>query len=58
MHRIVKAWMEPKEMELKWIVHPILEWLIWSYVKGRNEDKIAAETDMSVVTLPSQNLKS
>ena len=58
LHRIVKAWIEPKERELKWLVHPILEWLIWSYVKGRNEYTSAAEIDMTVVTLPYQKFKT
>ena len=43
---------------MKWLFHPILEWLIWSCVKKRKEDKSAAETDMSVVILPSQKLKA
>ena len=58
LHRIVKSWVEPKYKEVKWLVRPILEWLIWSCVKGRNEDTSAAETNMTVVTLQSQKLKS
>ena len=55
---IMKAWVDPKDRDVKQLVYPILEWLIWSCVKGRNEETSAAETDMSVVTLPSQKLKS
>ena len=58
MHRIVKSWVDPKDSEVKRLVCPILEWLIWSYVKGINQDTSAAETDMNVVTLPSQKLKT
>ena len=57
LHRIMKAWAEPKDREVKLIFQPILEWLIWSCVKGRNEEISYAETDMSVVTHPSQNMK-
>ena len=35
-HRIVKSWVEPKDREVKQLVRPSLEWLIWSWVKGRN----------------------
>ena len=45
------------DKDVKLLVHPILEWLIWSYRKGRNEDTSAAETDMTVVIIPSQKLK-
>ena len=58
MNGIVKVWVEPKDTEVKRLVRPILEWLIWSCVKGRNEETSAAETDMSVVTLPYQKLKA
>ena len=58
LHRIVKSWVDPKDREVKQLVLPIIEWLIWIYVKGRNEDTRATETDMSVVTLTSQKLKS
>ena len=58
LHRIVKSWVDPKDREVKRLVGPILEWLIWSCVKRKNEDTCAAETDMSVVTLPYQKLKS
>ena len=54
----MKAWVEPKEREVKQIVRLILEWLIWSYMKGRHEDTIASKTDMTVVTLQYQKLKS
>ena len=54
----MKSWVEPKDKEVKRLVLPILEWLIWGCVKGINEDASAAETDMTVVTLPSQKLKS
>ena len=54
----MKSWVEPNDKEVKRLGYPILEWLIWSCVKGINEDTNAAETDMIVVTLPSQNLKS
>ena len=42
LHGIVKAWVEPNDREVQLIVRPIIEWLIWRYVKGRNEEKIAA----------------
>ena len=58
LHRIVKSWVEPKEREVKRLVQTILEGLIWICVKGRNEDTSSAETDMTMVTLPSQKLKS
>ena len=58
LHRIVKSWVDPKDKEVKRLVRPILEWMIWSCLKGINEDTSAAETDMTVVTLPSQKLKS
>ena len=58
LHIIVKSWVEPKYKEVKRLVRPILEWLVWSCVKGRDEDTSAAETDMTVVTLPYQKLKS
>ena len=58
LHRIVKSWVDPKDKEVKRLVLPILEWLIWTCLKGRSEDKSAAETYMTVVTLPSQKLKS
>ena len=58
LHRIVKSWVKPKETEVKRLVRPILEWLIWSFMKVRNQDTSVAETDMTVVTLPSQKLKS
>ena len=53
----MKSWIYPKDKDVKQLVCPILEWLIWSCVKGRNEDTNAAETDMTVVTLPYQKLK-
>ena len=46
------------DMEVKRIFCPILEWLIWSYVKERNEETSTVETDMTVVTLSYQKLKS
>ena len=58
LHRILKSWVDTKGREVKKIVRPILEWLIWIYIKGINEDTSAAETDITVVTLPSQNFKS
>ena len=58
LHRIVKSWVEPKDTEVKRLVRPILEWLIWRHMKGRNQDTSAAETYITVVTLPSQKLKS
>ena len=45
-------------MEVKRLVYPILEWLIWSCMKRINEDTSAAETDMTMVTLPYKKLKS
>ena len=38
LHGIVKVCLEPQYTEVKRIVHFILEWMIWSYVKGKNED--------------------
>ena len=57
LHRILKSWVEPKYREVKQLVRPIIEWLICSCVKGRNEDTSAAQTDTTVVTLPYQKLK-
>ena len=37
LHGIVKVWVEPKDREAKRFVRPIIEWLIWSCVNGRNE---------------------
>ena len=54
----MKSWVEPTDKEIKWLVCPIRECLIWICVKGRNEYTSAAETDIPVVTLPSQKLKS
>ena len=48
LHGIVKAWVEPKDREVRRLVRPILEWLIWSCAKGRNEETSAAETDTNV----------
>ena len=50
--------MKPKDRDVRRVVRPILEWMIWSFMKGRNEDTSGAETDTSAVTLPSQNLKA
>ena len=58
MHRIVKAWVETKEKEVKRLVYPILELLIWSCVKLINEEISIVETEMNVVTLPSKMLKA
>ena len=58
LQKIVKPWVDPKDRKVKRIVRPIVEWLIWRCVKGINEDTSATETDMSVVTLPYQKLKS
>ena len=52
LHGIVKAWVEPKYREVKRLVRPILEWLIWSCVNGRNKETSATGTYMSVVTPP------
>ena len=54
----MKGWLDPKDREVKQLVRLILEWLIWICVKGRNEETSASETDMSVVTQPSQKLKA
>ena len=54
----MKAWVNTMDREVKRVVRPILEWLIWSCVKGRNEETSAVETDMSVFTLPYQKLKA
>ena len=58
LHIMMKSWVDPKDRIVKRPVRPILEWLIWICVKEINEEKSAAETDMSVVTLPSQKLKA
>ena len=58
LHIIMRAWVEPKDREVKLIFQPILEWLIWRFVKIINKETSAAETDMSVVTLPYQKLKA
>ena len=58
LHIIVKSLVEPKDKEVKRLVRPMIEWLICRWVKGRNEETSAKETDMNVVTLPSQKLKS
>ena len=58
MHRIVKAWVETKDKEVKRLVYPILELLIWSCVKLINEEISIVETEMNVVTLPSKMLKA
>ena len=58
LHIIMKSLVDPKDREVKRRVRPILEWMIWICMKGRNKDTSAAETDMTVVTLPSQKLKS
>ena len=50
LHIIVKAEVYPKDREVKRLVRPILKWLIWRCVKGRNEEKSAAEKYMSVVS--------
>ena len=54
----MKSWVETKDRDMKRLVRPIFEWLIRSYAKGRNEDTSSVETDMTVVTPPSQKLKS
>ena len=43
---------------MKLLVRLILEWLIRSCVKGRNEDTSAAEIDKILITLPYQKLKA
>ena len=57
LHIVLKAWVEPKDRYVKHLVRPILEWLIWSCKKERNEYTSVVETDMSVVTLRSKKLK-
>ena len=57
LHQIVKSWVEPKDKEVKRLIRPILERLIWSCVKVRNEDTSASEIYMTVENLPSQKLK-
>ena len=54
----VKAWIDPKDREVKQLILPILERLIWSCMKGRNKETSATKIDMSVVTLQSKKLKS
>ena len=58
LHTIVKSWVEPTDKKVKQIACPILEWLILICMKGINKETSAKETDISVVTLPSQKLKS
>ena len=58
LHIIMRAWVDPNYTEVKRPVHPILEWLLWSYVKVINKDTSATEIDMIVVTLLSQKLKA
>ena len=58
LYRIVKTWVEIKDTKVKRIVSPIIEWLLWSCLKVRNEYTSALETEMIVVTLPSQKLKA
>ena len=53
----MKAWVETKNREVRRLVHPIIEWLMWRCAEGRNEDTSSLETDMSIVTLPYQKLK-
>ena len=43
LHVIVKAWVDPKEREVKQLIRPTLEWLIWICMKGRNEETSATE---------------
>ena len=38
LHIIVKSWVYPKDKKVKRLVRPILDWMMWSCVKGRNED--------------------
>ena len=53
----MKTWVDPRDKEVKRLVCPIHEWMIWSCVKGINEDTSDTETDMTVATLPSKKLK-
>ena len=50
--------MDPNYRKVKQLVRPILERMIWICMNVRNVEKSAAETDISVVTLPSQKLKA
>ena len=54
----MKAWVDSKDRNVKQLVRPILECMVWSSVKGRNEETSASETEMSVVTLPFKKLKA
>ena len=58
LHRFLKAWVQPKDREVKQFSPSILEWMIWSCVKGGIEETNATETDMSVVTLLYRRLES
>ena len=54
----MKAWLAPRDIEVAVYVVPILNWLLWSSLQGRNKDTSAAETKkLAVVTLPTQKLK-
>ena len=58
LYVIVKEWMAPRDDEVRILVRPILEWLLWSSLQGRNKDTSLAETkNLAAVTLPSQKLK-
>ena len=58
LHVFVKGWIKPKDRETKLLVHLIHECLIYSCVKVINEETSGAETDMSMVNIPSQKLKA
>ena len=58
MHRIVKAWVEPKDREVQLPVRPYYLMSDMDMRKGKKQRKNAAEKDMSVVTLSSQKLKA
>ena len=53
----MKGWVETRYTDVKRLVIPILEWLLWSFLKGINEDTSASETEIIVVKLPYQNPK-
>ena len=58
LYVIVKEWVAPRDNEVANLVRPILEWLLWSSLQGRNMNTSLAETKhLSAVTLPSQKLK-
>ena len=44
LYVIVKEWVAPRDNEVAILVRPILEWLLWSSLQGRNMNTSLAET--------------